>query len=538
MIEQTYNLNLIPNGVPVIVKASQYDKTARIIKFTIYDGDTLFTIPAGADVYVQGTKPDLTGYQYSCTVNGSVVSFDIEQQMTVCAGRHFAEIRITKDGEILGTANFEFFIERSALSDDTVISETDLPKLEFIFDNWDSKMDKVNNPNAGDILIVDANGQAIDSDVDIEQLLDKSKFTWRQIQTLVRNGKIQDWFEIGDQITITYTDPNTNTEYECPLDVVSFDDVYDENGNQHNGMWLQCHYAMPLGVQFSNYQAFYFAENGLSAGTYNITWGNSWGSNVVSGKSYQFTLTQDVPAGGQLSGFYGAPDQAPSNWRVYSWASNTAINPIETVTVSEGTGGTNLGTISSSTKTSSLNAMQSMAYGYNRWNESAMEQYLNKSGDNWWTPKSNFDRRPDQYNKKAFLGGFPEDFLAVLNPIKVQTSANTLIDGGVTDVTYDKFFLPSLEQIYVVPQIAGVEGAYWPYWKERTGASSPQAQYGTYAERITYAIENHNSAQNVRLRSASRGNSSFTWYVYASGYVNGDGAAINAHRPAPACAIY
>ena len=130
MIEQTYNLNLIPNGVPVIVKASQYDKTARTIKFAIYDGDTLFTIPAGADVYVQGTKPDLTGYEYSCTVNGSVVSFDIEQQMTVCAGRHFAEIRITKDGEILGTANFEFFIERSALSDDTVISDTELPLIE------------------------------------------------------------------------------------------------------------------------------------------------------------------------------------------------------------------------------------------------------------------------------------------------------------------------------------------------------------------------------------------------------------------------
>ena len=537
MIEQTYNLNLIPNGVPVIVKASQYDKTARTIKFTIYDGDTLFTIPAGADVYIQGTKPDLTGYQYSCTVNGSVVSFDIEQQMTVCAGRHFAEIRITKDGEILGTANFEFFIERSALSDDTVISETDLPKLEFIFDNWDSKMDKVDNPNAGDILIVDANGQAIDSDVDIEQLLDKSKFTWRQIQTLVRNGKIQDWFEIGDQITVTYTDPNTNTEYDCPFDVVSFDDVYDENGNQHNGMWLQCHYAMPLGVQFSNYQAFYYAENGLPAGTYHITWGNSWGSNVVNGESYQFTLTQDVPAGGQLSGFYGAPDQAPSNWKVYSWASNTAVNPIETVNVSQGTGGTSLGTISSSTKTATLNAMQSMAYGYNRWNESAIEQFLNKTGDNWWIPKSNFDRRPDQYNKKAFLGGFPSEFLAVLNPIKVQTSANTLIDGGVTDITYDKFFLPSLEQIYVVPQASGVEGAYWPYWKQRTGASSPQAQYGTYAERITYAIENHNSAQSVRLRSANRGSSNITWCVTSSGNVNNN-YAITAYRFAPACAIF
>ena len=125
----------------------------------------------------------------------------------------------------------------------------------------------------------------------------------------------------------------------------------------------------------------------------------------------------------------------------------------------------------------------------------------------------------------------------MLQPIKVQTSANTVVDGGVTDITYDKFFLPSLEQIYVNPQISGVEGDYWPYWKERTGASSPQAQYGTYPERITYAIENHNSAQTVRLRSAYRGYTNNTWNVYSSGYVS-NGYAISAYRFAPACVIY
>lgn len=537
MITQSYKLNMIPDNFPVIVRCSQYDTESRTIEMTLYEGSALYTIPNGATVTVRGTKQDRTGFEYPCTFSGSVVSFDIQEQMTIFAGEVPSEIRITSNDEILGSCNFYFLVESTPLADDVVISETDLPWMEYIHQHFDDKMDLVDSPILGNILITDANGQAIDSDVSIEILLNKDNFTWRMIQNLVRMGKIQDYFEIGDQITVKYTHPDTGVEYDCPMDIVSFGDVEDEDGNTHPGLWLQCHYAMPVGVQFSNYQAFYYAENGLSAGTYYITWGNAWGSNVVNGESYQFTLTQDVPAGGQLSGFYGAPDQSPSNWRVYSWASNEAITPIETVTPTQGTSGTFLGTISSSIKTSVLNGMQSMAYGYNRWNQSALEQYLNSSGANWWTPKSNFDRRPDQYNKNAFLGGFTEDFLEVLQPIKVQTSANTLFDSGVTDTTYDKFFLPSLEQIYVVPQASGVEGSYWQYWKDRTGASSPQAQYGTYAERITYAIENHNSAQYVRLRSASRGNSNSVWGVNTSGLVYYNNA-IYSNRFAPACVIF
>ena len=83
MIEQNYNLNLIPNGVPVVVKASQYDKTSRTINFSLYNGDTVFNVPTGASVYVQGTKPDNTGFQYACTFTDNIVSFDIEDQMTV-----------------------------------------------------------------------------------------------------------------------------------------------------------------------------------------------------------------------------------------------------------------------------------------------------------------------------------------------------------------------------------------------------------------------------------------------------------------------
>ena len=175
MISQNYKLNLIPFGVPVIVKASQYDKESRTINFTIYNGNVLFEIPSGSDVVVLGTKKDNTGFEYACSYDGSTVSFDIKDQMTVLPGEYQAEIRISNNGEILGTANFSFFIERSALTDDTIISETELPLIEEAIQKAEEieqllveKMDYVSNPTDGNILITDENGQAVDSGLNID----------------------------------------------------------------------------------------------------------------------------------------------------------------------------------------------------------------------------------------------------------------------------------------------------------------------------------------------------------------------------------
>ena len=134
MLLQQYELNVVPNQRigTVTVNASQYDKDSRTIRMAMYNGEVPFQIPSGANVYVIGTKADSTGYQYECTyvANQNIVTFDIQPQMTVLPGFHTAEIRVTKDGEILGSANFKFQIERGALSDDTVISDTDLPLVE------------------------------------------------------------------------------------------------------------------------------------------------------------------------------------------------------------------------------------------------------------------------------------------------------------------------------------------------------------------------------------------------------------------------
>lgn len=129
-ITQTYNLDLVPNGPDVMVKVSQYDKESRNINFIIFNQNQLYIIPSGTTATVRGTKADNTGFEYPCTINGSVVSFLVKEQMTVFNGKVLCEIRLLNSGQVLGTANFILFVEKAALSDDTVISETELPLIE------------------------------------------------------------------------------------------------------------------------------------------------------------------------------------------------------------------------------------------------------------------------------------------------------------------------------------------------------------------------------------------------------------------------
>jgi hypothetical protein len=139
------------------------------------------------------------------------------------------------------------------------------------------------------------------------------------------------------------------------------------------------------------------------------------------------------------------------------------------------------------------------------------------------------------------MSGFDKDFLDALGTIKVTTALNTVSDTdiGTSEDTYDKFFLASLEQEYIVPQASGVEGAYWPYWKERLGLNSPQAtgSGGANANHIRYAYDARTSAQHCRLRSASRGSAHSVWIVAASGFANNYYSAPGANRGCPACVI-
>lgn len=343
---------------------------------------------------------------------------------------------------------------------------------------------------------------------------------WDQISGIVRNEYAKNVFDYGDQLIEKWTDTAENKEYEYPWRVNHFETVELEDGETVPGMFLQAHYAHPFGVQFSQARAFLKCPSGLAAGTYNVKLGANWGSNAKADTYWQFTLTKAVPTGGRLAGFIQMPDVASSSWKVISYAAD-AITKLETVSVSSGQGGTALGTLQYDTRNGNLNSMQETAYGWNRWKTSALRQYLNsdKPKNQWWAPQDEWDIAPDQLaTKDGFLRGMPEDMRKALKTIKVVTYTNTVNDGGTADVTYDKVFLPSLEQMYINPQISG-EGVLHEYWKRRSGSSTKLNQWQTYKNLIHYSVADHNSPQNVRLRSAYRDVAVNTWYVDSDGVV-------------------
>lgn len=364
--------------------------------------------------------------------------------------------------------------------------------------------------------------------------------TWEQVILAIKSKLHREMYAVGDKFSNIWKDTNnSNKEYDNPLRINHFEDGLElEDGTTVNGMWLQTVYAHLKGVQFSHQQAFYVSDEGMTAGTYCIGFDYTWGDKgyVTKGDYWNFTLTKDIPAGGKLAGFYGAPDQPQTNWRVYVYSTD-GKTVLETVsTVNKGQEGTLLG-VMTAYGDENLNGIQQMAYGANRYATSAIRQYLNsdKPKGEWWTAQTKWDIAPDQLSQiDGYLCGMDPELLAVLKPVKVVTYCNTVTATGqkqVKDITYDKVTLISLEQMYIEPQAAG-EGEAHEYYKELNGTAKKFQWWQTYEILKTFAVENPTSPQYVRLRSACRNGACYTWSVYSSGYVNGNGASI-AYRPAP-----
>jgi hypothetical protein len=372
-------------------------------------------------------------------------------------------------------------------------------------------------------ILTDDTGQEIAKALSViaQTNIAHSNMDWSSVQAIVADGAGEKAFAIGTQLIEKWTDTAEQKEYDMPWQVNHFEDVTLEDGEVVPGMWLQSHYTLPFGIQFSHQRAFLACPDGLSAGTYNFDFAKAWGNNVNPGINYQFTLTNPVEKGGRLAGCYGAPNTTPTSWKVYSYGSN-GITLNETVNVTVGSGGTNLGTIQDNSRNGNLNSAQEMAYGWNRWKTSALRQYLNsnKQKGQWWTPQDQWDICPDQLaNKDGFLCGMPEEMIHSLKKVKVSTFANTVNDEGIEDITYDYVIIPSMEQVYCQPQIAG-EGVAHDYWKRRSGRTTPCQQAQTYPNMISYSVDNRTSAQYVRLRSAHRDYACDAWIIYINGHVN------------------
>lgn len=127
-IVQEFNLDIIPQTVPVVVPVNQYDTGTGRLVIKLYRGLTPYS-PSNATVKIQGTKPDKKGFEYSASISGNIVTADLKQQMTACYGDVRTQVVVTESTGQTGTFVFILRVQQSALEDDTDISETELPDI-------------------------------------------------------------------------------------------------------------------------------------------------------------------------------------------------------------------------------------------------------------------------------------------------------------------------------------------------------------------------------------------------------------------------
>ena len=317
-----------------------------------------------------------------------------------------------------------------------------------------------------------------------------SLVSWKDVQSLVRQGLAKEVFQIGDQFTVAWRDVATGKTYDVPLDVVSFGDAQLEGGSVVPAMFLQWHYTLPFAIPFDA------IEGTIATGTFS----NEYFYYRMDGSNVSW-----LEAGVD----YNVGDVIPSD----------AVYYANEMFAGDG---------------------QILKSGYNRWSHSAIRQFLNSSAQQgaWWTAQHYGDLAPAVVSDKAgFLTGFDDEFLSVIGPVAVHTLVSKAAGDG-SDETFDTFFLPSSEQVNFTPSgTVGAEDGYFEYWRKATNAdgfNNPAVANEYYK---VYDVETKNIARAALLRSASLVSTGTIYSISVTG-TRGSGACSGSRYVAPVCAIY
>lgn len=360
--------------------------------------------------------------------------------------------------------------------------------------------------------------------------------SWKSIAQIVKMGLGASAFPLGYEFSTEDADTGATIVWA----VRGHNHHAAANSNLKHTMTLEMKYLYGdsagtyKGVQFDAVEAVYYAEEGLVAGTYNFTVANQTWYTADNGKSFQFTLTKAVPAGGQIVLANAAYNAALAGKTVQTFASPSSADGIEAVTLTEGSGGRNLGTTDGK---NNMNYFHRAVLGSNNYSQSALRQWLNSAAavGSVWAPTNKFDRPPTwkaTYN--GFLHGLPTEFLEVVQPAVIPCRTNSAfevdsLDGTAFAInqTYnleDKFFVLSRPEIYGSLDSASYkDGELLAYYNGFTDT-----------ERIKY--DEGGSARYSWLRSPNPAHASDVRSVDAAGALNRRHAC-NANAVEAACII-
>ena len=306
-------------------------------------------------------------------------------------------------------------------------------------------------------------------------------YSWADVQNAVRRGTAPILFPAGYEFTVH----DSATDAEITWAVRGHDHHLAADSKIKHTMTLETKnvYSTASGacqtMQFDAPKALYYAPDGLAAGTYHFEVANQKWCQSDNGKTYQFTLTTAVPAGGQvcLSITYS---QTLAGKSVKTYTSPLSTAEIESATLTEGAEGIRLGVTDGNS--TCVNHMHRIIFGSNNYAQSAVRQWLISDAETAWTPQTKFDRPPAwAANCSGFMHGLPADFLAVVVPAVIPCRTNSTfecesLDGTefAVDQVYslkDKFFLFSRPEVYgTYDNSAHKDGELLEFYKGVTNA--------------------------------------------------------------------
>lgn len=131
MDSKTYiTLDLQAPNIAIVAAGKQNDRASRVIVAQLRDGETLWTPPAGVAAMIRYAKPDNTAGFYDVledgsaaySIDGSVITFTLVEQALTVPGSVYVEINFYTETEKLTTFYFLLDVQRSVLTDATIIS--------------------------------------------------------------------------------------------------------------------------------------------------------------------------------------------------------------------------------------------------------------------------------------------------------------------------------------------------------------------------------------------------------------------------------
>ena len=121
-----FKLDLTPGASRPVLYASQGDIGRPFMARCYWNGATWTA--TGNTANIRGRKPDETVFDYTATVDGSTVTFETTEQMTIIGGPVECELVFSQGGDVIASANFVLIVEDSPYNPDA-LSESDVDTL-------------------------------------------------------------------------------------------------------------------------------------------------------------------------------------------------------------------------------------------------------------------------------------------------------------------------------------------------------------------------------------------------------------------------